>query len=274
MKTLICTLAALALFTGTTYSQTATPAAEPTNAAEAAAKKAEADRKLEEAYQNIVAKLSPAQQEWEKVLQSQLGSFYLPLHKRDKVAGRSNAWHFVEDRPGLPRVLLIGDSVSRAYTQTVRKELDGTANVHRAPANCGPTASGIKNIEVWLGTGKWDVIHFNFGIHDRNTAPADYTARLEQLVERMKKTGARLMWATTTPIPDTADGKQKAASIIEKNELAAEVMKRHAVAVDDLFNAIKPHLDKLQNPNDVHFTPEGNEFLGKAAASAIKTVLK
>jgi hypothetical protein len=274
MKRFLYTLSALTLFASAAYSQSAAPTAEPTNAAEAAAKKAEADRKLEEAYQSVVAKLSPAQQEWEKVLQSQLGSFYLPLHKRDKVAGRSNAWDFVEDRPGLPRVLLIGDSVSRAYTQTVRKELDGVANVHRAPANCGPTASGIKNIEVWLGNGKWDVIHFNFGIHDRNTAPADYTARLEQLVERMKKTGARLMWATTTPIPDTADGKQKASSIVEKNELAADVMKRHEVAVDDLFKAITPHLDKLQNPNDVHFTPEGNEFLGKAAAAAIKTVLK
>jgi acyl-CoA thioesterase-1 len=90
----------------------------------------------------------------------------------------------------------------------------------------------------------------------------------------MKKTGARLMWATTTPIPDTADGKQKASSIIEKNNLAAEIMARQQVAVDDLYNAIKPHLDKLQNPNDVHFTAEGNEFLGKAAAAAIKTLLK
>ena len=60
----------------------------------------------------------------------------------------------------------------------------------RAPANCGPTASGIKNIDAWLasapGGETWDVIHFNFGIHDRNTPLADYSARLEQLVERMK----------------------------------------------------------------------------------------
>ena len=274
MRTFATTILGIISLLGTAHGQTTPPPTEPTNAAEAAAKKAEADRKLDESYQRIVAKLTPEQQAWEKVLQSQLGTFYLPLHKRDKVAGRSNAWDFVEDRPGLPRVLLIGDSVSRAYTQTVRKELEGIANVHRAPANCGPTASGIKNIEVWLGDGKWDVIHFNFGIHDRNTAAADYSARLEQLVERMKKTGARLMWATTTPIPDTADGKQKASSIIEKNGIADGIMKRHEVAVDDLHTAILPHLDKLQNPNDVHFTPEGNHFLGKTAATAIRTLLK
>jgi len=36
----------------------------------------------------------------------------------------------------------------------------------------------LKNIEVWLGDGKWDVIHFNFGIHDRATPLPDYTQRL------------------------------------------------------------------------------------------------
>ena len=80
-------------------------------------------------------------------------------------------------------MLLIGDSVSRGYTQAVRKALVGTANVHRAPANCGPTATGVKRIDAWLasagGNESWDVIHFNFGIHDRNTPIADYTRRLE-----------------------------------------------------------------------------------------------
>jgi hypothetical protein len=145
------------------------PKGEPTNAAEAAAQKAKADALIEERYQALVAQLPPDQQAWERVLQDQLGGFYLPLHKRGKVAGQSSAWDFVQDDPELPRVLLIGDSVSRGYTQAARNALAGKANVHRAPANCGPTASGLKNMEAWLGDGKWDVIHFNFGIHDRNT---------------------------------------------------------------------------------------------------------
>lgn len=252
-----------------------TPAkTEPTNAEEAAAKKAEADRKVDEAYQTLVAKMPPDQQQWENTLQSQLGSFYLPLHKRDKIAGRSTAWDYVEDKAGLPRVLLIGDSVSRAYTQKVRADLAGKANVHRAPANCGPTTSGVKNMEAWLGNGSWDLIHFNFGIHDRSTPGADYCARLEQIVKRLKKTGAKVMWATTTPIPDTADGKQKAASIVEKNALAAQIMEKHGIPTDDLFSAISPHLARMQNPNDVHFNTEGNEFLGKTVAAAILSALK
>ena len=247
---------------------------EPTNAAEAAAQKAQAEAQLEQRYQAWVDALPPEQQAWERVLQKNLGGFYLPLHKNDKVAGKSNAWDFVADDPTLPRVLLIGDSVSRGYTQAVRKAMAGKANVHRAPANCGPTASGLKNIEIWLGDGKWDVIHFNFGIHDRATPIADYTQRLEQLITRMKKTGAKLVWASTTPIPDDPTKRQTAASIVERNEAAAELAKKQGVAVDDLFTAMTPHLTQMQNPNDVHFNAKGYEFLGGQVAVAIEAALK
>ena len=254
------------------------PKGEPTNAkeaaAQAAAKKAAQDKVIDERYQAWFAKLSPAEQAWEKVLQQQLGSFYLPLHKRGKIAGQSSAWDFVKDDPKLPRILLIGDSVSRGYTQPTRKALAGKANVHRAPANCGPTASGLKNLDVWLGEGKWDVIHFNFGIHDRGTPPADYVKRLEEIVGRLEKTGAKLIWASTTPIPDNPAQKQTAASIVEKNALAAEVMKKHGIPTDDLFGAMTPRLKEFQPPLDVHYTGAGYDFLGATVGEAILVRLK
>ncbi len=249
------------------------PKGEPTNAKEAAAqvaaKKAAQDKIVDEKYQAWVATLSPEAQAWEKVLQSQLGNFYLPLHKRDKVAGKSNAWDFVQDDPKLPRVLLIGDSVSRGYTQPTRVTLAGKANVHRAPANCGPTASGLKNLDVWLGAGKWDVIHFNFGIHDRATPAADYVKRLEEIVVRLEKTGAKLIWASTTPIPDNPAQKQTAQSVVDKNALAAEVMAKHGIPTDDLFGAMTPRLKEFQPPLDVHYTGAGYDFLGAKVGESI-----
>ena len=256
----------------------AAPQAEPTNADEAAAKKQAEEAAINEKYAALVALLSPEEQAWEKALQDNLGSFYLPLHKRDKVAARSNAWDFVRDDPALPRVLLIGDSVSRGYTQAVRTSLAGKANVHRAPANCGPTASGIKNLDAWLtsapGDAKWDVIHFNFGIHDRNTPVADYAARLERIVERLEKTRAKLVWATTTPIPDVPAQNQTAASIVERNAAAAAIMEKHGVAVDDLFAFVTPRLDEAQLPNDVHFKAEGYDLLGRQVAESIRAALQ
>ena len=253
-------------------------AAEPTNAAEAAAKKAAEDQRIAALYHEKVATLSPARHAWAKVLQENLGTgFYLPSHRRDFLKGTSTAWDFVADDPKLPRVLLIGDSVSRGYTLAVRAALAGQANVHRAPENCGPTANGLKKLDTWLasaGPGKWDVIHFNFGIHDRATPLADYTARLTQIVTRLQSTGAKLIWASTTPIPDDPAKKQTAGSIVARNTAAAALMAQHGVALDDLFTAITPKLATLQNPHDVHFTAAGYAFLGQHVATSIAAQLK
>ena len=119
------------------------------------------------------------------------------------------AFREVQDVPGLPRVLLIGDSISIGYTEPVRVELTNKANVHRIPENGAATIVGVKNIDNWLGSSKWDVIHFNFGLHDlrlddgKHQVPLpDYETNLRTIVQRLQKTGARLIWATTTPVPD------------------------------------------------------------------------
>src|SRR5690606_6324309 len=67
----------------------------------------------------------------------------------------------IEDQAELPRVLLIGDSISIGYTLDVREMLKGEANVHRPPANCRSTNQGMISLDSWLGKEKWDVIHFN-----------------------------------------------------------------------------------------------------------------
>ena len=256
------------------------PKGEPTNAAEAAAqeaaaKKAKADAETDAKYQALVATLPADQQEWERTLQANLGGFYLPIHKRLRVEGRSSCWDFVQDAAGLTRVLLIGDSVSGGYTLSARKALAGKANVHKAPENCGPTANGLKKLDVWLGGGKWDVIHFNFGLHDSKTPVAEYEGRLREIVARLKQTGATLIWASTTPRP--ADGKEGPAfvtAVIERNEIAARVMKENGIATDDLYAAVLPHQAEMQNPQDVHFNAKGYEFLGLQVATAIESVLK
>ena len=90
----------------------------------------------------------------------------------------------------------------------------------------------------------------------------------------MQRTGAKLVWASTTPIPDDPAKKQTAVSIVEHNQIAAEIMKKQGVAVDDLFTSITPHLARVQNPNDVHFNAEGYELLGKKVAESILQLLK
>lgn len=248
---------------------------EPISAKIAAAKKNTEDPVVAEKYAALVAKLPPEEQAWERTLQENLGGFYLPLYKAGRVRGTRQAWDYVKDDPKLPRVLLIGDSVSRGYTLAVRDALAGKVNVHRAPANCGPTAYGLKMFDVWLGGKKWNLIHFNFGLHDSATPAAVYEQRLREFVARLKKTGAKLIWASTTPRPaDAKEGPAMVAAVVERNEIAARVMKENGIAVDDLFTFIGPHVAKVQNPKDVHFNGQGYELLGKQVAESIIAGLK
>jgi acyl-CoA thioesterase-1 len=201
----------------------------------------------------------------------------------DTDAGGNPAVRPIKDVPGLPRVLLIGDSISIGYTLQVRELLKGKANVHRIPINGGATDVGLSKMTEWLGDGKWDVIHFNFGLHDaKHRSATEYRASREQyadnlrkLVEQMKGTGAKLIFATTTPVPK--DGRLSPTRVFDsipaRNEIALAVMKENGVAIDDLYAAMLPVRDQVGRDNDVHFQPAGYELLAKAVAASIESQL-
>ena len=191
----------------------------------------------------------------------------------------------VTDTPGLPRVLLIGDSISMGYTIPVRELLAGQANVHRISQNGGSTQTGLDNLAKWIGTGKWDVIHFNWGLHDLkhwagnkmdDAAPVVattevYEKNLRDLVAKLKATGAKLIWANTTPVPEGTAGRVAGA---EKsyNESAARVMKTAGIPTDDLCAAVVAN-PTWQREKNVHFTPEGSKALAGEVVVAITAQL-
>lgn len=196
----------------------------------------------------------------------------------------------VEDVAGLPRVLLIGDSISIGYTVPVRELLAGQANVHRIPTNGGPTTRGLELIDQWLGDSRWDVIHFNWGLHDlkfvddkgqlintvengqQQVSLADYEQNLDRLVTRLKQTGAKLIFATTTPVPPGAQGRVP-EDAGRYNAAALRVMQKHGVAIDDLYAVAQPHLSEWQLPANVHFKPEGSRKLAEAVVQAVRMAL-
>ncbi|MFN3191563.1 MAG: SGNH/GDSL hydrolase family protein [Aureliella sp.] len=198
----------------------------------------------------------------------------------------------VEDVEGLPRILLIGDSISIGYTVPVRKALAGKANVHRPLTNCGPTTKGVAELEKWLGKGKWDVIHFNFGLHDlkymgpngenlanpkdakshQQVPPEEYRDNLESIVQRLKKTGAKLIWRNTTPVPAGAKGRVVGDSK-EYNKIAAEVMKEHSIPTDDHYSFAMTKMKEIQLPANVHFTKDGSQALAARVVDSLTRAL-
>jgi hypothetical protein len=216
------------------------------------------------------------------------------------VQDTAGTWEFRAD-PALPNVLLLGDSISIGYTRPVRALLAGKANVYRAanldgtkPANCGDTRMGLAGLERWLGDRKWSVIHFNWGLWDlcyRNPAVKtqgnrdkvggklpfpieDYERNLEQIVARLKATSAVLIWASTTVVPEGEAGRV-VGDEIKYNRVAAAVMQKHGIAIDDLHALTKSFpVSDFVGHGDVHFSASGSSKLAKKVASSLEGALK
>ena len=186
-------------------------------------------------------------------------------------------------------VLLIGDSISIGYTLPVRELLKGKANVHRIPTNGGPTTRGLDSIDEWLGDGDWDVIHFNWGLHDlkyideeggltdsktgRQQVPIDeYERNLRKLVTRLQQTGAKLIWRSTTPVPEGAKGRI-VGDAAKYNAVAARIMQEHGIPIDDQYTFCLPRLRDIQKPANVHFTADGSRELARQAVASIERAL-
>ena len=200
----------------------------------------------------------------------------------------------------LPKVLILGDSISIDYTNNVAQLLSGKAEVtrprrdnHRA-INCGSTAMGLKNLDNWLKNGKWDVIHFNWGLWDlcyRNpellkehgnrdkvngfltATPAQYEQNLSKLVKKLKDTGAQLIWAATTPVPENEAGRF-AGDAIKYNAVAAKIMRQNQIPINDLHAYISATGQKhYLRPGDVHYTKDGYHYLAAKVATIIEAAL-
>ena len=185
----------------------------------------------------------------------------------------------IADVPHLPRILLLGDSISIGYTLPVRRAMKGIANVHRPPTNCTSSRNGTRHIDEWLGSGPWAIVHVNFGLHDcvrDNGVLAvpieEYCSNLEIIFGRLRDTGARLAWANTTLVPtdllyrDPGSGsllEYREADVDAYNDIATQIAQRYGAEIDALDAWARPRLADLQIPNDIHFTREGYAALGK-----------
>jgi len=194
---------------------------------------------------------------------------------------------------GLPKVLVIGDSISIGYTPPLKEILKDKAVVEHNPGNAAHTQRGVENIDDWVGDTEWAVIHFNHGLHDlkfvddqgKNTRDRekghiqipieDYERNLEKIVGRLEKTGAKLIFATTTPFPEGVGGPLRDLEQVKVyNDAALRVMEKHDVSINDLYSFALSRLEEIQKPNNVHFTEDGSKVLAEEVARYIEEALE
>jgi lysophospholipase L1-like esterase len=200
----------------------------------------------------------------------------LPTHEVREDIEWLDVWLPHTNDHDLPHVLLIGDSITRGYGPEVETVLAGRAYVGRlATSKSLGDPALLSEVELILRTNRVDVIHFNNGLHGSKYTEQAYAAALPALLAVFKRTApkARLIWASSTDVVGSRPPQDLTlARITARNRLAAAVVTKQGIPVDDLFSAVKDHAD-YHLADGVHFTPQGYGILAAQVAASVTSVL-
>jgi lysophospholipase L1-like esterase len=197
-----------------------------------------------------------------------------PLNIHREAIEWTDVWMPNTNKSDLPRVMLIGDSITRGYYAGVEEKLKGKAYVARYTTSkaIGDPAL-LAEITTFLTQQKFDVVHFNIGMHGWAYTEAEYQRHFPALLEAIRKAAptARLIWAATTPVRQDRDGSFNNQRIVERNRIAEKQAVAKQIAVNDLHELMR------KNPglysDDVHFTKEGSAILATQVATELEKQL-
>ena len=187
-----------------------------------------------------------------------------------------HSWCEATTQDDLSRVLLVGDSITHGYQDKVRQALKGVCYVdYIATSYAIDSKMYTMLVENFAKDSRYDVIHFNHGLHGIHLSKRGYASRMKKLLCRLEKQSNVLL--TTTMVVYTADNKRLHSKwnkrVQERNEVVWDLAKEKGYAVDDLY-AVSLTIDKADRSTDgTHYESAGYETLAQSVANSIKKVL-
>lgn len=188
-------------------------------------------------------------------------------------------WMPKTNEEGLPRVLLIGNSITRQYYPEVEKQLEGKAFVARLSTSKSLGDPGLlQEIALALGYHQFDVVHFNNGMHGWEYSEKEYEAAFPDLLQTIRRgaPNAKLIWANTTPIRTGEKMDQfdlRNERVKERNRIVCEYLKDKQVQINDLYSVAMNNTAFYGGKDGVHLQPIGVKMLANQVADQIKVAL-
>jgi len=189
-------------------------------------------------------------------------------------------WISHANETNLPRVLLIGDSITRAYYPAVEKKLAGKAYVARLSSSAfisDPVL--LMQIRMVLSQYKFEVIHFNNGMHGWQHSEREYEQVFPEYLKTIRECApnAKLIWANTTPLkvsPTSSENFTIAtdARIVQRNAITAKFMQAQGIPVEDLNTPMQGHPE--YHVDNVHFNSRGISIQADRVAADVEKLLR
>lgn len=184
-------------------------------------------------------------------------------------------WFTDAEKATLPRVLLVGDSITRGYFDGVEKAFLGQAYCGRMTTSRSVADPVFfQELALVLTQYPFAVIHVNNGLHGWEYTETEYRAGMEQMLDTIQSMApqATVIVGTTTPVRADFEGGDKPARILARNKIAEELCAERKIAVDDLHASMIGHLELLSG-DGVHFKDDGRAALAEQVAQVVGKAL-
>jgi lysophospholipase L1-like esterase len=182
----------------------------------------------------------------------------------------------------MKKVLLLGDSIRMGYQPFVQEILKKDAEVLGSEDNGRFSKYTLWGINQWIKQfGVPDIVHWNNGLWDLHhefpmvealTSLEEYLENLRRIINELERTGAIIIFATTTPVPLDAIGRSN-AEIDRYNEAASALMVSQNIAINDLNGLVKQNLGAYIHEDKLHLSEEGNRVCAEQTSLKIKKYL-
>lgn len=174
-----------------------------------------------------------------------------------------------------PRVLLIGDSITKGYYKPVCTLLKETAYCARLTTSaCIADPVFQLQLETLFNQYQYDVIHLNNGLHGIGYTEKEYRDGFENTLKYLQKQApsANIIIALSTPLQSTSKKKALNPRIQERNRIVQELGAQYGAKINDLHAISKDHPEYYKDP--YHFYPVAIQLQSQQVAAIIQEGLK
>lgn len=192
------------------------------------------------------------------------------------------AWKvYTVKEEGDKTILLIGNSICNGYKSHVAKELKDC----RVVAWVNPYYLGEEYLDEdltkVLKREKYDVIHFNIGLHgwpEGRIPEGQYQPLLQKYVDILKKYApdSKIIWACITPVMSTEKPyvyhKELNPIIDGRNQIAKITMQNNKIAINDLYTLCSLNMGKARG-DKWHWNGDMYRMIAIQTAGKIKIEL-
>ena len=189
----------------------------------------------------------------------------------------------------MKNLLLVGDSIRAGYDKSVKKTLEGKANVYFPSENTRFSAYVLRYIQDYKKLAEGadiDVLHWNAGLwdclrmfgEDPHTPLDFYAYYIDRICARIQKAypNAKVIFATSTSVQSermSESFKRYNEDIEAYNAAAVEIVTKYGQQVNDLYT-LSTQLPPEAHSDAVHYyTPMGTEAFTNRVLSMVSPLL-